>query len=558
MLTLNTMSAEDILRPAQELIQVFQRARKSLRMYPANNPVYSRTIEDAFRRSDGFLLEYGDLELKFRQNDILLGDQVVYQSQDKEDNFAFFFFKDGVRELTFRRGLSSMELGEFLRAISFDFERHGEEEDIVTLLWERDFEHIKYVIDENFLLEDEVYENRAIAQAKGESNDEPELKRIYSEIMKEEDVSGQPEVAPVTKADLHALLKELERDSVSKLPKLTAMLFDFFQEADISEYAGTVDLITDAFEYCIKTGDLRSAVGLLAKASDPPPVAQDVLLMKKELERLLEFASSPGIVGMLGERLDSGEMFETNIFEEYVRRLDKSAVPSFISILGELKTIEARKRIINALVFLGGKDIQALAKGLSDHRWYVVRNIIYIFRQIGDPGVIEFLVKAARHHDVRVRMEVLRALGEFEGQPGVLPALREALDDPEASIRMMAVRALGRMKSAPAKKIILSRINGKGFIDLDFNEKKEYFEVLANWPETETEEFLLRVLRTGSFFKKNKVAELRACAAYSLGLMGCRGALGHLEKLKNAKNRLLSDYSYRAIKRIEYGQQPGH
>ncbi|MDA8087484.1 MAG: HEAT repeat domain-containing protein [Nitrospiraceae bacterium] len=526
-------------------------------MYPANNPIYARTIEDAFRRADGFLLEYGDLDLKFRQNEIVLGDQVVYQSQDKEDNFAFFFFRDGVRELTFRRGLSSGELGEFLRAISFDFERHEEEEDIVTLLWERDFEHIKYVIDENFLLEDGVYENHAIAQAKGEGNDEPELKRIYGEILKEEDSAWQPQVAPVTKADLLELMKELERDSASKLPKLTGMLFDFFHSAGFFEYADTVDLMIEAFEYSINTGDLRSAVGLLDRASDPPAGAQDVLLMKKELERLFEFASSPRIVDMLGERLDSGEMFETEIFEEYVRRLDKAAVPSFISILGELKTIEARKKIINALVFLGGKDIHALAKGLSDHRWYVVRNIIYIFRLIRDKGVIEFLVKTAHHQDVRVRMEVLRAFGELEG-PGVLPALKEALDDPEASIRMMAVRALGKMKSDPAKKIILSRINSKGFIDLDFNEKKEHFEVMANWPGPETEEFLLRVLRTGSFFKKGKVAELRACAAYSLGLLGCRGALEQLEKLKNAKNRLLSDYSYRAIKRIEYGQQPGH
>jgi hypothetical protein len=360
------MPDEDILRPAQELIQVFQRAKKSLRMYPANNPVYSKTIEDAFRRTDAFLLEYGDLELKFRQSEIMLGDHVVYQSQDKEDNFAFFFFKDGVRELAFRRGLLSGELGEFLRAISFDFERSGEEEDIVTLLWERDFEHIKYVIDENFLLEDDVYEERAVSRAKGDGNDEPELKRIYGEIMKDEDGAWQLEVAPVTKADLYELLKELERDSANKLPKLAGMLFDFFRDAGPSECADTVDLMIEMFEYCIKTDDLRSAVGLLSRASGPLPATVDASLAKKELDRLFEFASSQKIVDMLGERLDSGEISEEKAFEEYVQHLDKTSVPSFISILGELKTMEARKRIISALVFLGRKDIQELVKGLSD------------------------------------------------------------------------------------------------------------------------------------------------------------------------------------------------
>ncbi len=559
MLILYVPQPEEILKPAQELIQIFQRAKKSLRMYPSNNPISARMIEEAFRHTESFLLEHGDLELKFRQNEILFGDQVIYHSQDKEENFAFFFFKDGMRELVFRRGLVIGELGEFLRAISYDFEKLGEEEDIVTLLWERDFEHIKYVIDENFLLEDDVYENEAVAQAKGEDAQELELKRIYSEILKEEDGSLQPEVAPVTKADLLELLRELEKDSACKLQKLSVILFDFFLDANFPEYGDTVDLICDAFEYCIRTGELRPAVGLLARACGPLPEAQDVQLLKKELGRFFEFVSSPKILGMLGERLDSGEMADDEVFDEYVGRLDKTAIPAFISILGELKTIEARKKIINALVFLGGKDIQALAKGITDPRWYVVRNIIYIMRRIGDRSVIEFLGKAARHQDVRVRMEVLRALGELEA-PGVLPALREALDDPEASIRMMAVRALGKMRSDAAKKVIFSRVNAKGFIDIDFNEKKEYFEALANWQGAEVEEFLLRVLKTGSFsfFKKNKVDELRACAAYSLGLLECRGALQYLEKLQKVKNRLLSDYSYRAIKRIEYGQQPGN
>ncbi|MDA8387270.1 MAG: HEAT repeat domain-containing protein [Nitrospiraceae bacterium] len=546
--------AEDI-KPAQELVLVFQRARKNLRIYPVNNPVYSKTIEDAFTRIDDFLEEYGDLHLTFRQNEILAAGRVVYQSAGAEDNFAFLFFRDGVRELSFRRGLSLEEMRDFLQAISFDFERQPEDEDMVTMLWEKDFEHIKYSVDEKLLLEDETYEERAAARAVGQPAREEDLKRIYGEILKEEAAETlQAEIMPVTKADLLALQKDLERDCMDKLPRFVEILFDLFPGLSPSEYGEIADVINGTFEYCIKTGNLRLAVGILAMAEKKPPAGmEDGGLMTKELERVFEFACSPAVVGMLGDRLDAGETVEDDAFEQYVRRLDKRAVAPFITMLGELKTMEARRKVINALVFLGEKDFQALARGLSDDRWYVARNIIYIFRQIGDRQAIDFLAGAVHHRDERVRMEALKALGELDSQ-GMISVMTEALDDPEAAVRMTAVRALGRMKSASSKRAILERIGGKAFLDLDFNEKKQYFEALANWNDPGTEEFLLKALKSGSFFKKGRWDELRACAAYSLGLMGCGGAREQLEKLKDSKNRLLREYAYRAVKRIEHGR----
>jgi HEAT repeat protein len=102
-----------------------------------------------------------------------------------------------------------------------------------------------------------------------------------------------------------------------------------------------------------------------------------------------------------------------------------------VKYLGELKTIRARRSVIDALIALGKKDIQALSKGLEDHRWYVVRNIIYILRKIGDKRATEYLLKTVRHADVRVRKEVIKALGELGGRE-VVQTLRECLNDPEA------------------------------------------------------------------------------------------------------------------------------
>jgi hypothetical protein len=548
------MGLADEVKFAQELIQVFQKARKNLRMYPVNNPIYARTIEEAYKKLEDFVETFGDLDLHIKQNEIMLHGKPVYQSTEKEDNFAFFFFRDGLRELLFARGVTLEEFRDFLQAVSYDFERLGEDEDLVTLLWEQDFEHIKYLIDESFLLEDESYEQEVTSRLQEEATEEGDLKRAYEDAMRNDTAQKGIEIVPVTQADLGGLVRELERDSAGKIPRLSEILFDLYFEQGLAG-GDVIRFLNEAIKFTVENEDLAPANHILRtarKAMDDPSTAGHSDVIKRELRQISLFASSLEVIKIIGERLDSGGHIQEEVFDEYVQRLEKDAISSFITVLGELKSIEARKVFINALIFLGGKDLNALGKGLSDPRWYVVRNIIYIFRRIGDKRGVEFLVRAAHHGDARVRMEALRALGELGGQ-GVVQTLRDALDDPEPSIRTTAARSLGMLKTEPAKKLILAKISQKEFPALDFNEKKEYFEVLANWRDQDTVDFLMRALKASSIFKKSRTEEIKACAAFSLGLIGHKEALSHLHKMRDSKSKLLSEYAYTAIKRIEYG-----
>src|SRR6266498_3694774 len=152
------MEASEDAKTAREVIQALLKAKKAVRMYPENNPVYKKTIEDTLSKfSDVFGLR-DELNLRMRQNEILLDSEQVYFNAEKEDNIALFFFKDGLRELTFKKGLSQGELEDFLRIIALDFDREAVDDDVVTLFWEKDFENIKYIADEALLTEEEDYE----------------------------------------------------------------------------------------------------------------------------------------------------------------------------------------------------------------------------------------------------------------------------------------------------------------------------------------------------------------------------------------------------------------
>jgi hypothetical protein len=291
---------------------------------------------------------------------------------------------------------------------------------------------------------------------------------------------------------------------------------------------------------------INRAKGLI----EDPSTTED---MTKYMQMLLVYLSSEEMINLLGEILDSSVKIDDDDFKEFIKLLDKRAILPLVNVLGELKTFRVRAKVIDALIFLGKKDIKTLAMALNDTRWYVVRNIINIIRKIRDKRAIEYMLKSIRHEDIRVRKEVIRGLGEFGGEEALQP-LKERLDDIDAGVRIEAARAIGNIGSNRAKNIILEKISNKEFKNRDFEEKKEFYRVLSKWrDDSETFNFLTKMLKKGSFLWWAKNQEDRACAAFCLGLMGNKDALPYLHKQADSGNKLLDEITQAAIKRIEHG-----
>lgn len=538
-------------RIARDIIQTILKAKKTIRMYPENNPIYLRSVEEAYSRFKEFFDYRDELTLRIKQYEILFDSNAIYSNTEKDDNLALFFFKDGLRELTFLKGLYKEELQEFLKIISLDFDREAVDDDIVTLLWERDFQNIRYVADEEFLTEDEGYEDKAIGNLKDRSASADEIMKAYTDAFLAEGVNGIS-IVNLTDKDLQSLVKETERDQEGKIEKLSDILFELLHHIENqSELEDIYRFIRNIMAYSLEQGNLDAFLHIarsLKTLSENKGIPENI---KKPIHSLLASINSEEMINYVGDILDHNQEIDEEILFEYKELLDRSAISPLISVLGRLKTIHGRKRVITILVDLGRKDIQTLAKGLYDSRWYVVRNILYILRQIGDKRAVEYLIDTVRHPDSRVRREAIKAIGELKN-PLALQLLKDCLNDYDPSIRKISVKALSNYGSETAKRIILVKMNEKDFHNREFDEKKEFFEALSKWNDDEIREFLLRILKKKSIFKKAKHDENKACAAYCLGFIGNKDSLPVLERLRNSKNNLIREYSNFAIRKIEY------
>jgi hypothetical protein len=350
-------------------------------------------------------------------------------------------------------------------------------------------------------------------------------------------------------------MKELEHDSSNKIEKLTTILFEMFYHAEEMSaiLEDTLKFFKETITFSLKEGNINAVIQIMKRAKE---ILEDPLStegMKKHIRMLLLYPGSDEALGTLGEVLDSNLIIQDEIFTLYIELLDRKAIMPLVKILGDIQTLRGRKKVMDALVFLGRQDIKTLASALNDQRWHVVRNIISILRKIRDKGSVEYLLKAMRTEDTRVKKEVIKALADLGGQEVIRP-LREHLSDLDAGVRIESARALRTIGSIAAKKILLEKISDKMFKEKDIEEKKVFYEILSKWKDEEVFDFLIGTLKKGSFLWWDKNYEEKACAAFCLGLLGNKDALPYLQKYNDSKNQLLREFTQSAIKKLEYGQ----
>jgi len=313
-----------------------------------------------------------------------------------------------------------------------------------------------------------------------------------------------------------------------------------------------------AIEFAIKKGNLNAVVDVqstLKHLIDDENTHKEI---RRYAAKLLSFTGGYSIIDLIGNILNNSPKIEENVFRNFVSFLDANAILPFMKILGGLEAMRPRKLVIEALVYLGKKDISSFFKGLNfykglnDSRWYVVRNIVYILRKIGDESAVIYLLKPLEHEDIRVRKEVIRTLGELGGDRA-LTALQSCLQDKDIHVRNAALSAMGSMESASARQMIMEQISGKQFKDKSIDEKRQYFKALANWKDRVVYDFLVKMLVKKSFFLSSRDYDNKACAAYCLGLIGRKDAVQVLNKYKKASNKLLRESSFTAVQRIENG-----
>jgi hypothetical protein len=547
------MKVTEDISQIKEIIQGLLKAKKNVVLYPSDNPIRLKIIEEAFSSIDNFLSEADELTLIIKPNAILYGDQYVYSKTGKDDNLALFFFKDGLREITFKKGFNRQEYIDLINIIITDFQKDMLDDDVVTLLWEREFEHFTYVVDEDIFCQgNEEWEKQPGASESKEERQNAALTKAFRDSLEIEENCSQP-IIPLDEEDMYFISQELKQQGKDLLSKLTNLVFEIlYMPEDSQAFEDTVDLLCNTLLYCLKKGDLNATVDIITTIKS---LKKDSHIFTKEKlslidKKVISTINNKLFIKELATIIDIENPAKIQHLSSILRVINSSSLPYFIEALGELRTERGQKIVNDILFYLGKKDYAALAWGLRDQRWYVVKSILHIINQIGDKRFIEHIKLCLSHPDVRVRKEAVRTLGNFRVKEA-LPMVKNFLFDSEKSIRLEAVEALGKIKSESVKSILFYEIQKKDFSNKDFIEKKKFYHIIATMPDQKVIDFFLNTLKKKTMLGGKKNDETRACAAYALGVAGVIDALPLLEKTSKSKNTYLKSQSLDALKKIK-------
>ena len=539
------------LKAARDLLLQFIKTTKTVRLYMANNPIHQKFLSDLSERFDFYLRTHGALRLKVKQQTFLVDGEVVYESDSRQDNLAFRCYVDGISELTFHEGLEQRELVEFLEIVGSERDAASLDDDLVSLLWQRDLPHVTTIVVDDLSAADELPD-----LAPPKETDLQELVKQEAAGIDLLSVTGpkRPDtpltVFKLTEEEIQQLkeqlLKEERRDAVVQLLEILSVMLEI--EPDETSFGEVLEIMEKLVDLFVDRGDLVHAISCVQavrRLCENP--AQASAGFRNRLQQFMSSVGTRERFETLTTMLNRQKLIDTDLLTRYLELMPVQAVVPMIELLGAINSLQGRRTVCDALAQLARDNVELIAGRLRDDRWYIVRNLIYVMGRIGGPRVVDYLNPLARHPESRVRRELVKTLDGMD-YPKAVDALLDMLGDQEHTVRVMVLRALARRKSPRVVQPLSTIITDRHFAGKELSEKLEVFVTLASSGEAEALALLTRYLRGTSWWRRAEQEQLRWCAAYALKQMGTAEALALLEEGSQGRDRHVQEACLAALR----------
>ena len=531
-------AVDEEYQQGKDLVNAFIKTIKAFRLYPADNPTLKGMQEQFFKRMQVFLEMYNSFTLEIGEYDFSFRGKPVYEDRDLKGSLPFLFFKDGLRELRFMEGIEEWELKGFNEIVLQRDNINEFEDDLITLIWEKDFIHISYAAIDPFVEESPVLIPATADQFRKNVNSDPMPESARGDFQEggpggeydfdqaifakgKDSGSIGAAVYFLTPAEMEALRKEVEGELH---PNFVFQVVDIILEImglekDPEPYQDTLRILQKLLEALLNTGEFGRARDLLNRIHIILKTYQLADWQVEAIRHFVEIMGDAEHTQRVGAILEKGTDLRLEEVSAYLLLLDPKAVPGLVRVLGDLSNSKGRRMLCDVICELAKGKPESLSPFMDDPRWYLVRNLAYIFGRLGVESSMSHLQKAYSHSEPRVRREVVQAAGLIGG-PRAMALLTKSLKDPDLRIRSMASINLARVGKKASLPALLEVIQAKDFPKRDPSEVKAFFDAVGSVGSNEALRPLQQILEQKGWFGGGVKDEVRLAAACSLSLIG--------------------------------------
>ncbi|OGT96508.1 MAG: hypothetical protein A3I79_01620 [Gemmatimonadetes bacterium RIFCSPLOWO2_02_FULL_71_11] len=546
------------LPPAQveELLQALAKAQRAHQLYLPNNPVYQQAIEKLRNLFRKIWEATGDLFLDVSESELRWEGNPVYSVPNKSESVAWVLFKDGVRSLVFRPGVEQDEIVGFLDVIHrARMLQADDNDDLLTLLWEKDFQRIQYQFQDlsadagtmQLPVEEKIQPAQTSPQAVQRAVEEEAPPRAG--IVRTEDFDTT--LYFLDEREIEFLRASVQQEYAQDVRRnVLGMLFDVLELQPYPTVRAELISILDSFlPYLLGAADFAAVAYVLREAKAVLARARDVLQEHREaLEALPGRLSEEQPLSQLLQSLDEAAVHPSaEELAELFSELRGEALPTLFAWLPKLATARVRDVVEVAVQRLATANASTVVMAVQSQDPGVALEAIRMAGKLRLQAAVPGLAQALVYAEPVIRVATVQALSEI-ASPAAVQALEQALDDENRDVRLASVRAIGLHKSRSALPKIQEVVHGKSVRGADLTEKMAFFEAYGSLVGDAGVRVLDGILNSGGFLKRREDPQTRACAAMALGRVGTPVAHASLEKALEDKEPLVKNAVARALR----------
>ena len=537
-----------------DLLRAFVKAVRAHQLYLPNNPMHARSLE-AVREAFATLWSHTDeIDLHVVETRLEWEGRVVLDEHERtSDNIAWLLYKDGIRELKMLKGFEQEELGIFFNLLQRVRKATDDDDDLLTLMWEREFVTLQYryvdLTQEGGpgveSMERAEQKEKILSPAQAEAG----LESTKSSIAKMDDFDAT--LYFLDDREVEYLQGEIKREFSTDLrPAVIASLLDTFEN---QKDATTREEICGLLDYflliLLSTAQYRNAAYLLREAGVTANRAPEILdTQKQRLTQLGELMSDPKPLGQLLQALeDSPLRAPQHELDELFGILQARALETILSWIGRSTNPSLKMLLEVAAGRLASNNSAELIRLIGSDDEAVVVEAIRRAAALKSPAAVPALGKMLTVGESDMRLAAVTALTEI-GSAGAMQMLERALVDEDREVRIVAVRALGGRNARAALPRIEAAIKGKDLRESNLTEKMAFFEAYGLLSGDAGVTLLDGLLNAKGFMGKKDDSEIRACAAMALGKINSPKAMESLNRAAGEKDVIVRNAVSRAIR----------
>jgi HEAT repeat protein len=534
----------------EELLQTLSKGLRVLQMYLPNNPIYQQALNNIREGFRPVWDSMDELSLEVTETEFQWEEEVVYENPERSESLAWMVFKDGVRSLKLFPGVEGEEIIEFLSIVhKARTLPAGAEDDLLTLLWEADFQKIQYEAQE-------LAEEGVPRLEKSTAPPPPPPKPLAAPTEEAPavvslDDTEAPSLFVLTEEDLEYLDREVRREYEQDLPSnVVAVLYDIYESQPGTdtrqEVTSTLEMLVSHF---VAKGDFPTVACLFADLAVVPEQAEGLTAEQRQaLEVVPRALSQPETITQLLEAINAADEAPTDEqLQQLFGQLQPAAVPPGLDRLHGLHNELVRRRLHQAILRVVQANPSAVVPVLRDQQSTGLIEGIRLGKLLKLQLVLPELASLLDHPDGKVRLEATQALVEI-GTPDAMAYLEKALGDERREVRVAAVRGLGTHGHQGALARIEALLSDNALKGADLIEKKARFEAFGLLVGPPGIEKLVAMLRPKGFLKRKADGEMRACAAMALGKIATPEVRAFLEEAKDDRDPLVRNAIQQALR----------